>query len=75
MTDRNHSQNETRCCPLDAPPHPDPAELRRRAEQKAGALELQDLEALSPEEIRKVLYELQINRIQLEMQDQELCRA
>jgi two-component system cell cycle sensor histidine kinase/response regulator CckA len=46
--------------------------LRKQAEAKVGAMEAQDLEALSPEAAKRLLYELRIHQIELEMQNEEL---
>jgi PAS domain S-box-containing protein len=56
----------------------DPAELRKRAEEMArdhatGSPE--HLEALSSEETRRMLHELQVHQIELEMQNEELRMA
>ena len=52
--------------------------LRRQAEQivnEAPRLPPKDLENLSLEEIRKILHELQVHQIELEMQNRELLRV
>ncbi len=53
----------------------DSATLRRRAEERARAMEDQGLAALSPAEARRLLYELRVHQIELEMQDEELRRT
>jgi two-component system CheB/CheR fusion protein len=48
--------------------------LRQRAEEIA-ALSLEDMKALSPDEIRRTVHELRVHQIELEMQNEELRRA
>jgi PAS domain S-box-containing protein len=53
----------------------DSTTLRQRAEDKARAAGDQDLEALSPEEARRLLRELRVRQIELEKENEELRRA
>lgn len=50
-------------------------DLRRQAEEKAGADEVTTREALAPDEAAVVLHELRVHQIELEMQNEELRRA
>ena len=57
-------------------PRPDDfADLRRRAEEKAHTDEAQAQKPLSPKESGRLLHELQVHQIELEMQNEELRRA
>jgi len=49
--------------------------LRRRAEEKARIVKAQEPEPLSPEKSARLLHELQVHQIELEMQNEELRRA
>src|SRR6267142_1057723 len=51
------------------------ADLRSRAEHKAKAAETDIQETLSPEDARRVLHELRVHQIELEMQNEELRRT
>ncbi len=53
----------------------DPTTLRQRAEEKARTTGDQDLEALSLEEARRLIHELRVHQIELEIQNEELRRA
>jgi PAS domain S-box-containing protein len=50
-------------------------ELRRRAEDKFKAYETTIEDSLSPEETKKLLHDLQVHQIELEMQNDELLRT
>ncbi len=66
MSDKRHSSGQA---PADA------AALRRRAEEQARAGELPSQPAQTPEEIRRLLHDLRVHQIELEMQNEELRRA
>jgi PAS domain S-box-containing protein len=62
MTGRDDRRKETS----------NPADLRRRAEERVGATQTQDLASLSAEEIAKLLHELRVHQVELEMQNENL---
>ena len=49
--------------------------LRQRAEQRLDTIAGEDLDALSPEQVRQLVHELQVHQIELEMQNEELLRT
>jgi PAS domain S-box-containing protein len=53
----------------------DAADLRRRAEEKAHTNDVQAQKTLSPKEAGRLLHELQVHQIELEMQNEELRRS
>ena len=52
-----------------------PQELRRRAEEKSYLEKNAASHPLSPEETERLLYELRVHQIELEMQNEELRRS
>jgi len=75
LTNLNQNKNNPRVLPKDRTQNLDPAQLRRLAEEIAGSREREDLEQLSPEDVRLMLHELHVHQIELEMQNEELHRA
>ncbi len=54
-----------------------PSELRTRAEQllRRKVADVESISGLSPEDVRKLVHELQVHQIELEMQNEELRQA
>jgi PAS domain S-box-containing protein len=50
-------------------------DLRRRAEKKAAAMDAERLETLSPGQVERLVHELRVHQIELELQNEELRRA
>ena len=75
MTERNRVREERHGTSPDSTRRADPAELRSRAEEKAKALAPADTDILSPEETRRILHELHVHQIELEMQNEELLAS
>jgi PAS domain S-box-containing protein len=59
----------------ETPPDTRAASLRQRAEEQFQMEETRELATLSPEETRRLLYELRVHQIELEMQNEELRQA
>lgn len=55
--------------------HPSQKSLRQRAEAAAAAVKNVDVMALTPEQVRDLVHELQVHQIELEMQNEELRQA
>jgi len=53
----------------------DPADLRKRAEKKLGAIKSKPQESQSSEETQQLFHELMVHQIELELQNEELRRA
>ena len=58
--------------PPDPSSNPDLTQLRSRAEQQLQELDSQETNAQWPAEARRVLHELQVHQVELEMQKEEL---
>ena len=70
MTARNDEENDSAGSAAASEPT-----LRRRAEDKARVMGVEDGESLPPEGARHLLHELRVHQIELEMQNEELRRA
>ncbi|HVR34796.1 MAG TPA: histidine kinase, partial [Methylomirabilota bacterium] len=53
----------------------DPAELRRRAEQRLKELRPEAVQARGDADTRRLVHEMQVHQIELEMQNKELEKA
>lgn len=58
-----------------APPAGPCPDLRQRAEEEGAVLEARDRISLSPDDTRRLLHELRVHQIELELQNEELRRA
>jgi len=56
-------------------PRPDAAELRRRAELRLGEQQPEATRRPTGEDLRRLVHELEVHQLELEMQNEELCRA
>jgi two-component system, cell cycle sensor histidine kinase and response regulator CckA len=73
MPESSRGRNETM---TEATRHPTaPSDLRRLAEEKARAIQARLPETPSPEEAGRLIHELQVHKIELELQNEELRRA
>ena len=59
-------------CGSGTTPFTDPKQLREQAEQKAKSIHLPNPDAMTREEIQQRFYELHVQRIEVEMQNQQL---
>jgi hypothetical protein len=67
MTEQNQNPNETNGFRFDRAPQPDSTQLRNRAEEHAAALGPEKLEVLSPGQIDRLVHELRVHQIELEL--------
>jgi len=51
---------------------PNPEQIRQQAEQKGKIMHLPDLESMAPEEIRQIIYEMQINQTEAGLEIKQL---
>jgi PAS domain S-box-containing protein len=74
VTEDEQNRKNDRGLLSDSTRPPDPARLRRWAEEKAKAIGTQDVEPVSPEQAGRTVHELRVHQIELEMQNEELRR-
>ena len=60
---------------MTATPTESAQELRQQAEEKFKASEVVPAQALSPEEAEQLIHELRVHQIELEIQNEDLCRV